>query len=92
MSKKVLYLPVKQKYFDAIRSLKKKEEYRLASDYWSKRIEGKSFDEVRITLGYPKKGDMQRIIVRPWRGCSKKLLKHEHFGSEAVEVFAIIVN
>lgn len=91
-TKKILRLPVKALYFYQIRDLEKPEEFRLANDYWRKRLENKTFDEVHITLGYPKAGDQDRTVIRPWRGFRRKWIKHEHFGEEAVDVFAIIVN
>lgn len=92
MTKKILRLPVTAKYFHQIREGIKDEEYRLTTEYWKKRIKGKIFDEVHVTLGYPKSGDHERVLVRPWRGYSEKVIIHEHFGKEQVDVFAIIVN
>nr|WP_176453600.1 ASCH domain-containing protein [Citrobacter freundii]BAS21714.1 phage protein [Citrobacter freundii] len=91
-TKKVLRLPVKAKYFFQIRNNEKPEEFRLNNVYWQKRLIGKTFDEVVITLGYPGREDTDRMIVRPWRGYSIKTISHEHFGNEPVSVFAIVVN
>ena len=38
MRKKVLYLSLKKKWFDMIKSGEKKEEYREMTSYWIKRI------------------------------------------------------
>ena len=68
MKKRILHLPVKKIYFDQIKSGKKLDEYRLVTEYWKKRLEGRDYDEVHVKCGYPKAGDVSRIEVRPWRG------------------------
>lgn len=88
----LLVLPVMREYFDAIKSGEKLEEYRLVTDHWRKRIEGKTFTNIRITLGYPKKTDTERMLVRPWRGYTRKKIIHPHFGDDPVYVYAIKVN
>jgi ASC-1-like (ASCH) protein len=54
---KVLTLPLKSEYFDAIVSGEKLLEYRLITPFWRKRLGGKTFDAIEITKGYPAKGD-----------------------------------
>ena len=92
MKKRILHLPVKKIYFDQIKSGKKLDEYRLVTEYWKKRLEGRDYDEVHVKCGYPKTGDMSRVEVRPWRGFSNIVITHPHFGPAPVEVFAIHVN
>lgn len=87
-----LHLNLKGEYFDQIKSGEKLYEYREQTPYWIKRLEGKEFNKIYIKRGYPKKDDEDRIIVRPWKGFIKQHLKHEHFGDELVNVYAIIVN
>ena len=89
---RTLQLALKREYFEAIRDGKKLFEYRLYNDYWRKRIEGKDFDEIVLTLGYPKKTDMSRRITRPWKGYIFPTITHKQFGDKPVKVFAIIVN
>lgn len=84
-----LHLPLKREYFNAVRDGSKKVEYRVWDDYWRKRIEGKSFDRIVLTLGYPKKDDMNRRLVRCWKGYSVITIIHPQFGSEPVKVFSI---
>ena len=86
-----LHLNLKGEYFDAIKAGTKTHEYRLAAK-WLRRLEGKSFDRIFIKRGYPKTGDQERIIERPWRGFEKMTITHPHFGPEPVEVLAIQVN
>ncbi|MFA7346892.1 MAG: ASCH domain-containing protein [Desulfurivibrionaceae bacterium] len=86
-----LILPVKGVYFAQIAAGLKPEEYRLRSAYWCRRIEGKVFDRVIVTWGYPKSTDSDRRLVLPWQGCTVKTITHPHFGPEPVEVFAIDV-
>ena len=89
---RVLHLPVKGQYFNEIKAETKPFEFRLITAHWRKRIEGREFDEVHITLGYPKAGDSSRLLIRPWRGYELQTITHPHFGDDPVEVFAIRVN
>lgn len=93
-----LQLAVKERFFREIESGEKTEEYRLYKVFWRKRLtdletgEPKNFDEIIITLGYPKAGDEAKTIIRPWRGFTIKPIIHPLFGSQPVKVFAIRVN
>lgn len=89
---KTLTLPLKAKYFNAIKSGEKVREFRLTTDYWRKRLEGREYDRIVLTLGYPKSDDHERRLERPWRGYEVTTITHEHFGDDPVEVFAIVVN
>lgn len=91
MKDRVLHLSLKAKYFNAIKSGAKVLEFRLATPYWEKRLVNREYDRIELTLGYPPRGDEERRITRPWRGFVRMTLKHEHFGPEPVEVFAIDV-
>ena len=84
-----IYFAVKEEFFNAILKGSKTEEYRLVNEYWRKRIEGRSFSEVVITLGYPPGWATERILRFPWRGYKIKTITHPHFGPDPVEVFAI---
>ena len=87
-----LHLNLKAVYFDAIASGEKTEEYRLATPYWRRRLEGRQYEGIVLKRGYPRRGDMSRILTRPWLGCTSKTITHPHFGGSPVEVFAILVN
>jgi hypothetical protein len=87
-----LTLPMKGVYFDQIAAGQKPEEYRQATAYWRRRLEGRSFDRIVLTRGYPKGTDHDRILVLPWRGLRLTTITHEHFGPNPVEVFAINVS
>ena len=78
-------------YFDAIRDGSKVEEFRLRTDYWRKRLEGRSYDRIVLTRCYPARDDHARRLVLPWRGYREITLTHPHFGADPVEVFAIKV-
>lgn len=93
MSDRVLYLPLKGEYFDAIAAGTKPEEFRLANDFWASRITGRDYDRIVLTRGYPKGGGVDGItrLTRQWRGCEIRWITHPHFGPDAVQVFAINV-
>jgi len=92
VAERVLHLPLRREYFDAIKAGDKLYEYRLRTDFWRKRLEGKSFDRIELTIGYPAADDTERRISRPWRGMHCEWITHPHFGDKAVEVYAIKVN
>lgn len=91
MKARVLTIPLKGIYFDQIQSGEKCEEYRLATDYWRKRLEGREYDRIVLTRGYPKAEDHARRLIKPWRGYIERTITHPHFGPEPVRVFAIRV-
>lgn len=88
-----LILSLKREYFDAIKSGEKHEEYRLCTPYWEKRFSGGvQYDNVILTLGYPKRDDGSRRIIKRWKGMpERRNITHAHFGDEPVEVFVIDV-
>jgi hypothetical protein len=85
-----LTLHVKREYFEQMRDGSKTEEFRLCTLFWKNRLE-KYYDNVVICLGYPKKDDHSKRIVRKWRGSVIKTITHKHFGSNPVAVYAIDV-
>lgn len=86
-----LTLSLKEEYFRAIQQGTKIEEYRLVTPYWQKRLEGRTYDRIVLTLGYPKAGDTSRRLERPWKGYVKTKIAHPHFGPDEVDVYAIDV-
>ena len=92
MSKKILHLPLKAIYFNQIKSGIKTEEYREITEYWAKRLVNRDYDEVHLKLGYPKKDDLSKILIKPWKGYVVKTIEHPHFGNKELSVFAILVD
>ena len=88
-----LQLALKAEYFRAIRDGTKTEEYRLVTDYWTRRLRvpADHYESIVLTEGYPKRGDPERTLELPWRGYTRKTITHPHFGPDPVEVFAIDV-
>lgn len=86
-----LVLPLKACYFGDIKAGTKPEEFRLYTPYWRRRLEGRTFDRIVLTLGYPKRDDTERRLIRPWRGYRVTTITHPHFGQGPVQVFAIDV-
>jgi hypothetical protein len=86
-----LHLSLKREYFEAIRDGSKPEEFRLYNEYWHKRLIGRIYTNIVLTLGYPPKDDHSHRLVRPWRGYRIIDLTHTHFGPSPVKVFAIDV-
>lgn len=85
---KILHLNLKRKWFEDVKNGLKPEEFRLVSDYWKKRLEGKDYDLIYVKLGYPAKDDWSRILMFKYQGFSKKQITHEEFGGKA-QVYAI---
>ena len=84
-----LILPLKGKWFEQVKAGTKPEEYRLDNDYWRKRLIGKNFDRVIVTLGYPRRDDTERRIVFPWNGYTMKTITSEEWDNQPQIVFAI---
>lgn len=91
---RTLVLPLKAQYFNEIKAGTKTEEFRLCTPYWQNRLKSPFgyFDQIVLTLGYPKRGDESRRLLRPWQGFTVKTITHPHFGPHPVEVYAIKVN
>lgn len=88
---RTLHLSLKREYFEAIRDGRKPEEYRLCTLHWRKRLEGREYDRIVLTLGYPSRNDHARRLVRAWSGVTVKTITHPHFGADPVRVYAINV-
>jgi len=85
-----LRLAVKKKYFNQIKWGNKPDEYRADNEYWRKRLINRQYDNVIITLGYPKADDKERILIFPYTGYKMTHIAHEHFNNgKAFKVFAI---
>jgi hypothetical protein len=88
-----LHLHVKTCYFEQIVAGTKREEYRLHTGYWVKRLvelpsgNQRAFDAVVIHNAY--KPGLPNLIEFPWRGWTLKGITHPHFGPDPVTVFAI---
>lgn len=91
MGERILTLPLKREFFDAIKAGTKLEEYRLRNDYWMQRLENRTFDAIVLTLGYPAASDTDRRLRLPWRGYTVKTITHSFFGPKPVQVYAIDV-
>lgn len=79
-------------YFDQIKAGIKLEEYRLANDYWVKRLFSRNYDRLTLTRGYPRKDDKDRRINLKYKGFEVKTITHPQFGPEPVQVFAIKID
>jgi hypothetical protein len=86
---KELRMAVKTEYFNQIKSGEKIFEYRLFNEFWRKKLVGKNYDYLVITLGYPKAGDADKMIKVPYRGYDLQTITHKHFGDAPVNVFAL---
>lgn len=87
-----LILPLKAEYFNAIKAGTKTTEYRRCTFYWQKRLDDREYSGIVLTLGYPKAGDTERRIERPWNGYTMQTITHPHFGPDPVYVYAIDVS
>ena len=64
MTKRVLHLVLKRKYFERIHNGIKTTEYRDFSKYWQKRIEGKHYTHIKFQLGYTKNPPTMLVEVK----------------------------
>lgn len=84
-----LRLAVKRKWFEQTKAGLKPFEYRLDNEYWRKRLIGKNYNNLIITLGYPKKTETDKIIVMPYLGYEMQTITHAEFCEKPERVFAI---
>ena len=87
----ILYLPLKRVYFEQIRNRKKPFEFRLGTPHWEKRLQGRTYDGIVLTLGYPAAKNDSKRLYRQWRGAYVQTIEHPHFGPTPVQVYAIDV-
>jgi len=87
-----LHLSLKGEYFRAIEANSKTLEFRLVTPYWTKRLVGRHYDSIELTLGYPARDDESKRLRLPYRGYVRTTITHPHFGPGPVEVFAIDVD
>lgn len=86
---KILNLHLKSKWWYKIESGEKNIEFRLNTEFWRKRLIGKNYDEIHFWLGYPKKTDTKKLLIKYFLGVSEKSIIHEEFGDKPVSVFCI---
>lgn len=92
MKKRILVLHLKAEYWRAIQSGEKTHEFRLANDYWERKLRGYPYDEIHLMLGYPKRGDESKLLRRAWKGWPPQTkITHKHFGEKPVMVYSIDV-
>ncbi len=68
-SKNILHLTLLKKWFDLIASGEKVVENREIKPYWTKRLVGKTFDEVHFKNGYSKDAPFMRV---EWKGMKQE--------------------
>jgi len=84
-----LKLALKGEFFHQIARGEKVEEFRLCTPFWAARLEGRTYDKVVITWGYPSASNASRRLEFPWRGVERRMHQHPLFGPDPVEVYAI---
>jgi hypothetical protein len=94
---KDLILILKKRFYNEIKAGTKKWDYRIATPEWKSRLEGKDgeekgFNGILCKMGYPKKGDPEKELRRPWKGFIKMELEDKRFKrklrKELLEMFA----
>jgi hypothetical protein len=84
-----LMLHLQKQWFDKIKSGEKTEEYRETTEYWKRRILGKTFDRIVLVRGnYGNEKYPKNVMIFPWRGYEIKIIKSWETQG-VVEVFAI---
>lgn len=73
MKYKKLNLTLYRRWFDSIASGEKREEYRLRTLYWTKKLEENNYEEIHFRNGYRKDSPWMRVESRgittgEWQG------------------------
>jgi hypothetical protein len=82
---KPLFIILKGEYFHQIAGGTKTEEYRIASDYWAKKIIDRQYSHIIFQLGYS--ATAPRMTVE-YLGYKKKIIPSIVYNGQ-VEVFAL---
>lgn len=61
---RILHLNLQRQYFDEIAQGKKREECREMKPYWTKRLEGRVYDEIHFRNGYTSDAPFMRVEFR----------------------------
>jgi hypothetical protein len=85
----VLVLQLPHDAFMEIKGGSKQLEYRPRNSYWARRLEGKHYDRVTFTDGFPPKKDKSRRIDAPYRGYVKTTLETPGRG-DGLPVYGIL--
>jgi len=80
----ILYLVLKFKWFDQVKSGEKKFDYRLFNSYWKARFHHHQYKRLVLMRGYTK-----TRIELPWQGYEIKTITHEEWDNVPTKVFAI---
>lgn len=88
----ILHLHLRFEYFDQIKAGTKTEEFRACTPFNDRLMARRPFAEIRLYRGYPKTGDMENTLVRPWKGFQIRTITHPHFNNQPTRVYAITVN
>jgi len=83
MKKRILHLTLLKKWFDLIASDDKKAEYREIKPYWTKRLVGKTFDEIHFRNGYSKNAPFMRV---EWKNMKKEKNKYAIILGKVLEI------
>jgi hypothetical protein len=86
-----LHLHVKTEYFNAIKSGEKTHEFRLANDYWTKRLNYTRWYSGVVIYNAYKPGSENRMEF-PYVAPEIITRTHPHFGPHPVMVYAIPLN
>lgn len=81
-----LFLIVKKQYFDEIAAETKKEEYRLVSPHWVKKLVGRDYTHIIFQNGYNKNSPRLKV---EYKGYNIRNIRHPFFGNDDVCVFSI---
>lgn len=88
MQGKKLFLILKAKYFNLIKSGLKKSEYRLLTEYWLTRLTSYDYKSVVFQLGYAKDAErIEKNIV----DIKISTIESELFGGNPIDVFEIVL-
>ena len=64
MTMRILHLTLIRKWFDKIACGEKTKEFREIKPYWTKRLKGKTYDEVWFKNGYNKNVPFMRVELK----------------------------
>lgn len=66
---KTIRIPCTKTWFEKVSN--GDPDLRPTNRYWTSRLDNRVYDSITFTLGYPKKTDISRHLIVPWRGVIK---------------------
>jgi hypothetical protein len=84
-----LILAVKGRWFEEIKAGTKQDEYRLCTTFWHKRLSDRIYDDIEITLGYPRRDEPAKRLLFEFDGVTMEQVVSPEWDNVEQSCFAV---